>query len=179
MTVTCSSLAVSAPTTPFPKLVPETPTDAAEVEALVDRAFGPGRFVKAAERLREGRRPLYDLSFVAREDGRLVGMVRLWSIRVGGTPSILLGPFAVDAAHRGQGLGGILIERACRAAAQAGHDAVLLVGDRAYFAALGFEPVPPGRIRVPGPVDPRRVLVRALRPGGADGRAGAVAPASP
>ena len=172
-------MTVRAPATPFPKLVPETPADAVEVEALVDRAFGPGRFVKTAERLREGRAPLYDLSFVARDDGRLVGMVRLWSIRIGETPSLFLGPFAVDAAHRSQGLGGTLIERACRAAAQAGHAAVLLVGDRAYFEALGFEPVPPGRIRLPGPVDPRRVLVRALRPGAAAALAGDVAAARP
>ena len=106
-------------------------------------------------------------------------MVRLWSIRIGGAPSLFLGPFAVDAAHRSQGLGATLIERACQAAAQAGRGAVLLVGDQAYFAALGFEPVPPGRIRLPGPVDPRRVLVRALRPGGADGLAGLVAAESP
>ena len=179
MTVTSS--AVSAPVAPFPKLSPETLADAAEVDALVDKAFGPGRFVKAAERLREGREPLRDLSFVARDDGpppggRLVGMVRQWRIRIGGAPSILLGPFAVDPASRSQGLGGTLIVRACRAAAEAGHGAILLVGDRPYFEPLGFEPVPAGLIRMPGPVDARRVLIRALRPGGGASLAGPVTP---
>jgi len=174
--MTVTSFAVSAPAAPFPKLTAETLADAAEVEALVDRAFGPGRFAKAAERLREGREPLRDLSFVARDDGRLVGMVRQWSIRIGGATSILLGPFAVDSAYRSQGLGGTLIVRACRAAAEAGHGAILLVGDRPYFEPLGFEPAPAGLIRMPGPVDARRVLIRALRRGGADGLAGDVSP---
>ncbi len=174
--MTVTSIAASAPVAPFPKLIHETLADAAGVEALVDRAFGPGRFAKAAERLREGREPLYDLSFVARDDGRLVGMVRQWRVRIGGAPSILLGPFAVDSAYRSQGLGGTLIVRACRAAAEAGHGSILLVGDRPYFEPLGFEGVPAGLIRMPGPVDARRVLVRALRPGGADGLAGDVTP---
>jgi len=172
--MTVTRLAAAPPATPFPKLTPETLADAAEVEALVDRAFGPGRFVKAAERLREGRQPLYDLSFVARDGGRLVGMVRLWSVHIGGAPSILLGPFAVEPAYRSQGLGGTLIERACRTAAEAGHGSILLVGDRPYFDSLGFEAVAPGLIRMPGPVDARRVLVRPLRPGGAAGLAGDV-----
>ena len=172
--MTVSSTLAADPAAPFPKLTAETAADAAEVEALVDRAFGPGRFVKAAERLREGRDPLRALSFVARDGGRLVGMVRQWPIRIGGAPSILLGPFAVDSAYRSQGLGGTLIVRACQAAADAGHGAILLVGDAPYFAPLGFEGVPSGLIRMPGPVDTRRVLIRALRPGGADGLAGEV-----
>ena len=174
--MTVSSPVAAAPATPFPKLTSETAADAAEVEALVDRAFGPGRFVKAAERLREGREPLRGLSFVARDTGKLVGMVRQWAIRIGGAPSILLGPFAVDSAYRSQGLGATLIERACQAAADAGHGAILLVGDAPYFAPLGFEAVPAGLIQMPGPVDARRVLIRALRSGGADGLAGAVTP---
>ena len=85
--MTVSSPVAAAPASPFPKLTSETAADAAEVEALVDRAFGPGRFVKAAERLREGREPLRGLSFVARDTGKLVGMVRQWAIRIGGAPS--------------------------------------------------------------------------------------------
>ena len=128
--------------------------------------------------MREGREPLRALSFVARDHspqvgGRLVGMVRQWSVRIGGAPSILLGPFAVDPANRSQGLGAMLIVKACDAAAKAGHGSILLVGDQPYFEPLGFSAAP-GLIRLPGPVDPRRVLIRALRPGGADGLAGAV-----
>ena len=50
----------------------------------------------------------------------------------------------------------------------AGHEAVLLVGDEPYFGRFGFHPAP--GVRMPGPVDPRRVLVR----GRAEGLAGEV-----
>ena len=144
------------------------------MDALIAEAFGPGRFVKAAERLRETNRPDLALSFLAWVDGRAVGCVRMWPVSVGGVPAVLLGPFAVDAAYRSRGLGAALIERACAAAAEAGHGMVVLVGDGDYFRPLGFAPAPD--VRMPGPVDQKRVLARALRPGAADTLAGMVTP---
>jgi predicted N-acetyltransferase YhbS len=144
----------------------EEPKDAAQIAALVERAFGPGRYAKAAERLREGNTPRADLSLVAEADGRLVGSVRLWPVRVGGEPAIFLGPIAVDADQRGAGLGQELVERACDAARQAGCAAVLLVGDLPWFERMGFQ-VAHG-VTMPGPADPRRVLVNELQPGAAE-----------
>lgn len=159
---------------PLPPLVPERPVDGPAVEALIEAAFGPGRYVKTAERLREGNHPLLDLSVVALEDGAVVGCARIWPVHVGKTPALLLGPFAVTHAWRGNGLGAGLIEEACRLAAEAGHGIMLLVGDAAYFKRVGFEPVDPAAVVMPGPVDMRRVLARALKPGATDGLAGAV-----
>src|SRR5580658_7579519 len=102
---------------PAPSLANERLEDAAAVEALVLRAFGPGRFAKAAERLREGRAPRLDLSFVAWDEGRIAGCVQLWDVTVGGARAVLLGPIAVDAEMRSQGLGAALVARACEAAA--------------------------------------------------------------
>jgi len=45
----------------------ELAKDIAAREALLDRAFGDARFHKAAERLREGRMPAHELSFVAQD----------------------------------------------------------------------------------------------------------------
>ena len=42
---------------------------------------------------------------------------------------------------------------------------VLLVGDEEYYARLGFARVPRGKITMPGPVDPDRLLYCELRPG--------------
>ncbi len=158
-----------------PFIAPEAPADAAEAMALVDRVFGPGRYAKAAERLREGNRFLPELSFVARENGRLAGTVRLWPVRVGAAEALLLGPIAVDPAARRRGLGATLAARACEAAAEAGHARVVLVGDLGFFERFGFEALEPGRIRMPGPADPRRILVRALKPGAWEGVEGEVA----
>jgi predicted N-acetyltransferase YhbS len=182
---------VSAPNEPFmntfaassaipagldPVLKPEGPADQALVDALIDRAFGPGRFVKTAERLREGNAPRHDLSLVAWAGGKAVGCVRLWPIHIGERSAVLLGPFAVDDAWRSRGLGGQLVEAACASAERAGVGVVLLVGDAPYFEKLGFEQVPPGRAVLPGPVDPRRVLWRALQPGALESVQGPVRP---
>jgi predicted N-acetyltransferase YhbS len=161
-----------APAPVTPPLAAERPEDAAAVERLVLRAFGPGRFAKAAERLREGRAPVLDLSVVAWDGGELVGSVRQWPVKVGETPAIFLGPIAVELDRRRHGLGAALIERACAAAAGAGHAVIVLVGDRPFFGPLGFAPAP--GVIMPGPVDQTRVLARALLPGADVGLKGLV-----
>jgi predicted N-acetyltransferase YhbS len=158
----------------LPPISLEKPDDAPAVAALIATAFGPGRFAKAAERLREGRTADRALSFLAWDGARLAGSVRLWPVVVGQSPCIFLGPIAVDMAWRSRGLGEALVETACAAAAKAGWRAVLLVGDAPYFGRMGFE-IAPG-VEMPGPVDRRRVLARALVEGGTEALAGAVWP---
>ena len=152
----------SAPDGDLPPLVPEQPKDAKAVDALIERAFGPGRYAKAAERLREHNRPLLDISFTAWCGEDLIGCVRMWPISIGAEPAVLLGPFAVEPDWRSRGLGAALIERACEAAKAAGHALIFLVGDAPYFGPLGFQVVPPGCIQMPGPVDPARVMYRTF-----------------
>lgn len=161
---------------PVPPLTLERPEDAAAIETLVAAAFGPGRFAKAAERLRETNHVLYDLSVTAWSGGALAGCVRQWPIRVAGRPVVFLGPIAVDPAWRHHGLGGALVERCCEAARLAGHDVILLVGDLPFFGPHGFATVPAGRVILPGPVAAHRVLARALTPGATDDLAGRVVP---
>jgi predicted N-acetyltransferase YhbS len=141
-----------------PIIEPETDADAAAVEGLVLAAFGPGRFAKTAERLRESA--ALTAGFVARLDGRLIGSVRLWAITVGEARSAFLGPIAVEASSRSGGLGADLV-RACIDHASAGDlDGLLLVGDPPYFSRFGFVPAP--HAVLPGPVDQRRVMWLAL-----------------
>ena len=67
---------------PLPVLAAETPADHDGVEALIALAFGPGRFVKAAERLREGRTPRPDLSSLALDGGRIAAWARHWVVGI-------------------------------------------------------------------------------------------------
>src|SRR3979490_2073640 len=60
---------------------PEKPADIAAREALLAVASGASSCAKPAQRLREGREPA--LSFVAFEDGRLTGTIRLWPVSAG------------------------------------------------------------------------------------------------
>jgi predicted N-acetyltransferase YhbS len=157
-----------------PPIVVERPGEAAAIDALVERAFGPGRYARAAERLREGNRPIAELSFVAWQGRAAAGCVRLWPIAIGEAPALLLGPLAVDGAWQGRGLGRALLAHACEAAARAGHALILLVGDEPYYAPFGFAAAPARAVVMPGPVDQRRVLVRALIDGAAEGLSGKV-----
>ena len=170
-----SSSRLSAPSLSAPVLVLETPAMERAVTTLIDRVFGPGRFAKVSERLREGNTLLGDCSLVALRDGRPVGCVRLWPMTVGGTPVAFLGPLAVDPDERSAGLGQTLVESACAAAGAAGWKAVLLVGDAPYFTRAGFSAAHTAGVTMPGPVDPRRVLLKPLVVGGDLGLSGLVA----
>lgn len=152
----------------------ERSEDAAMIDALVDRSFGPGRFAKSAYRLREGVDPEAGLSFVAIEDGALRGSVRFWPILVGSERALLLGPLAVESARRGRGMGIQLMQKGIEAARAKGHRAILLVGDLPYYGRVGFVPVKRGRIRMPGPVDLARILGMSVADGALDALEGTV-----
>ncbi|GGB34735.1 N-acetyltransferase [Roseibium aquae] len=144
----------------------ETPEDDQGIQTLQAEAFGPGRFVRTAFRLREGVGHRTDLSFVATSGTTLAGSVRLTQIRIGHEKALLLGPLTVAPAFKNRGIGKTLLRTALEAAASCGERAVLLVGDAAYYAPLGFEPVPFGKITLPGPVDPARLLLARLNEAG-------------
>ena len=156
----------------------ERPEDGPVIDDLLDQAFGPGRHAKASYRYREEVGPERALCLVVRDgEGRVVGSVRHWRVAIGeaGTPALLLGPLAVDAALRGRGIGRALVWRSLDMAAAAGHRIVLLVGDLAYYRRFGFAVAPPD-IVMPGE-RPERLLVATLAPGALDGVHGVIRPA--
>lgn len=160
------------------RIIPEPPEVAPQIDILLDRAFGPGRRKKTAQMLREGQRPASGLSLIAIENGRLVGTIRFWHLRVGGrVPALLLGPVAVDSDERGRGIGAALIRRGLAVARSQGHGAVILVGDEAYYRRFGFRAELACRMTLPGPVDRRRFLAMELIPGALAPAAGRVHPA--
>ncbi|MEH6664113.1 MAG: N-acetyltransferase [Brevundimonas sp.] len=136
----------------------ETVFDAAAVARVIETAFGPGRLAKTAERLREGRDPA--VGFVARQDGRIIGSVRLWTVTIGGAPALFLGPIAVERTERNAGIGADLVATCVDWAREAGTSGVLLVGDPPYFERFGFQRI--AGAHMPGPVDPARLLWLAL-----------------
>ena len=153
----------------------EKPSDAAAREVLLDAAYGPVRFEKPSERLRAGRKPARGLSFVAVEDCRVVGTVRLWEVAAGpACPALLLGPLAVDPGYQRRGIGAALVRHAMRAAARRGHRAVLLAGDAVYYGRLGFSAERTGALWLPGLADRSRLLGRELAAGALDGVRGAI-----
>ena len=148
------------------EIIPEDPARHADkIEALYDATFGPGHFAKTAERLREGNASLPELTRVAVRGGEeIVGVCRLWPVRVGdgSVSAVLVGPVAVAPSMQGSRLGLTVTGEAIEAATKAGYDAALLVGITSYFAEIGFTIVEPEQIKLPGPVDYKRVMVRDL-----------------
>lgn len=155
---------------------PAVPDDFAAIVALQSRAFGPGRFARTAYRVREGAPDVSPYCRVAVTGARLIAAVRMTPITIGGRPdALLLGPLAVDPDEAGRGYGRRLVVESLDAARAGGIALVLLVGDTAYYARLGFGLVPPGQIRLPGPADPARILAAELQPGALAGFRGLVA----
>jgi len=149
--------------------------DVAAREALLDEAYGVVRFAKTSERLREGRRPASRLSLVAVDHCQLVGTVRLWNVTAGpGRDALLLGPLAVHPDHRNRGIGTALMRRAIARARLAGHRAILLVGDAAYYGRFGFSTVLTRDLWMPGEYERDRLLAVELKPGALAGARGPI-----
>ena len=157
-------------------ILPETAGDADAIARLHERTFGPGRYARTAYRIREGRGHALALSFTARIGTLLVGSVQQTPIRIGEIPALLLGPLTDEPPFRSHGIGFALIARALEAAKVKGHRLVLLVGDEPYYRKSGFRQIAKGRVKMPGPVDPARLLVAELVPGAFDGVAGTIRP---
>jgi len=149
--------------------------DVAAREALLDKAYGVARFAKTSERLRKGHLPANGLSLVAADHGGLIGTVRLWNVVAGsGGNALLLGPLAVHPDHRNRGIGTALMRRAIARARLAGHGAILLVGDVAYYGRFGFSAALTGELRMPGRYEPDRLLALELKSGALAGARGAI-----
>lgn len=153
-----------------------TPSDLPEIAALHARAFGPGRFARAAYRVREGMPLCSAHCLIARLDGALAASLRFQPVTIGGVAgALLLGPLAVEPRLAGQGYGRKLVAVGLERAAVRGIALVVLVGDEPYYGRFGFKVVPARRITMPGPVDPARLLAAELVPGALEAYRGLVA----
>jgi len=157
-------------------ILPETEDDALAIERLHERTFGPGRFARTAFRIREGIGHDPALSFTARIGTLLVGSIRLSPVRIGERKALLLGPLTLEPPFRDRGIGLALLQRALAEAKERGHTLIVLVGDEPYYARVGFKRVPRGRVQMPGPVDPARLLFVELADGAFEGVKGVVQP---
>ncbi|MFB2561899.1 GNAT family N-acetyltransferase [Rhizobium sp. IMFF44] len=131
----------------------------AAIELINEEAFGPGRFTRAAARIREQGPHDRSLSFICTDDGETIASVRMTPVLAGSVKGHLLGPLAVRPSHKNKGIGRELVRIAVAAAQRKGSEAVILIGDPPYYCPLGFEKVAYNALTFPGPVDPNRVLV--------------------
>ncbi|OQM74505.1 GNAT family N-acetyltransferase [Manganibacter manganicus] len=145
--------------------MPENPADDSEIDAINEEAFGPGRFARAAYKIREGGPHERVLSFVAKKGDLVIASVRMTRIAAGAGRAVMLGPLAVRPACKNLGIGRRLVAMALEAATTAGIPAVVLVGDEPYYGPLGFKKIPQGQLFMPRPVNPDRLLAYEIVPG--------------
>ena len=124
-----------------------------------EEAFGPGRFARAAARIREQGPHDYKHSYICQDGEQIVGSVRMTPVWIGETNAYLLGPLAVRPSHKSKGVGGKLIELALNSIANDEGALIILVGDFAYYGPKGVYQFAADDIEFPGPVDQSRILI--------------------
>ncbi len=150
-------------------LIPLDQADPAEIEHLLDLAFGPGRQGRTAYKIREGTECLPALCFAAYDEaGRLVGTIQAYPVALTDPagrahPLIMVGPVAIHPERQGQGFGRALMAAQAAAIDPAAPLPQVLIGDAPYYARFGFVEAPRGW-SCPGPWDPERLLIRGANP---------------
>jgi predicted N-acetyltransferase YhbS len=149
--------------------------DVPAISALHALTLGPGRYARTAYRVREGTPGVTRHCRVALQGDRMIAALRMTDILIGGQKgALLLGPLAVEPGLAGRGFGRRLVTEALEDARKSGVALVVLVGDEPYYGRFGFKPIPPGRITLPGPVNPQRLLAAELESGAAQRFSGLV-----
>lgn len=154
------------------EIIPLSRIDPADVEQLLDGAFGADRHGRTAYMLRAGTVAIPQLSFAAVEGGALVGALQSWPVRIttragAYAPLTLVGPVAVSPALQRGGIGRMLMAHMLKIADAGAADALMMIGDPEYYGRFfGFTADATGGWHLPGPVERHRLLARIRRAGG-------------
>jgi putative acetyltransferase len=118
----------------------ERPGDAREISEVVEAAFGDASVAAFTQELRRSAGYVPGLTFVAEEDGAVVGFTMLTTVEVRGhaRPVLILTPMAVRPDRQRDGIGAALVQAALEAADARREPLVLVEGVPAYYPRFGF-----------------------------------------
>ena len=152
-------------------IVPLDSIDSALIEALLDRAFEPGRHKRTAYKVREGAEWLPALSFAALDESdHLAGTIQCWPVALNTPdgrrhPVIMVGPVAVLPELQGLGYGKALMSASIGALSPEAPLPQVMIGDAEYYGRFwGFSAEPTQGWSLPGPYDKARLLLRCDKP---------------
>jgi putative acetyltransferase len=118
----------------------ERPQDSAAIQEVHSKAFGGPVEAKLVQLICERKKAL--ISLVAVSDGKIVGHILFSKVTIASSPNTFnavgLGPVAVLPEFQRTGIGSKLIRDGLKQCQQAGYDAVVLVGEPAYYSRFGF-----------------------------------------
>jgi predicted N-acetyltransferase YhbS len=152
-------------------IIPLAQVDPGLIEALLDRAFEPARHTRTAYKVRQGVDWLPGLSFAALDESdMLAGTIQCWPVALTDPagrahPLVMVGPVAVVPEQQGRGFGQALMSASLAALDPRAPLPQVMVGDPEYYGRFwGFRSEPTAGWDLPGPFDPRRLLVRCDNP---------------
>ncbi|MFL5961185.1 MAG: GNAT family N-acetyltransferase [Gaiellaceae bacterium] len=115
-------------------------TDHPAILEVQRAAFGRDDITRLVTELFAGEWFVPELSFVAEEDGAVVGHVmNTWcAIEGSGTPVLQLSPLGVLPEHQGRGHGSALVRASLEAVRALGEPLLLVEGSPQYYGRFGF-----------------------------------------
>ena len=116
----------------------ERPQDERALAALIDAAFGDTETSEFTARIRASPGYVPELTFVADDDGALVGFTMLSYVGAGGRDVLILTPMAVRPDRQRAGIGKQVVRAAIVAAEARGEPVVLVEGVPSYYPQFGF-----------------------------------------
>ena len=112
--------------------------DERELAALIDAAFGDAETSELTARIRASAGYVPELTFVADDDGELVGFTMLSHVTAGEREVLILTPMAVRPDRQRAGVGKQVVRAAIAAADARGEPVVLVEGVPSYYPQFGF-----------------------------------------
>jgi predicted N-acetyltransferase YhbS len=139
----------------------------AEIEQLLDAAFGADRHKRTAYKLRKDMSVINALSFAILDDDNLIGSIQCWPVRISAylqpdAQLVMVGPVAVAPDRQNMGIGKRLMAACIQAADWQGQPALMMIGDPEYYNRFGFEAAETAGWEMPGPWDAHRLLLRNI-----------------
>jgi predicted N-acetyltransferase YhbS len=145
-------------------LIPLSACPNADIENLLDAAFGVDRKSRTAYKLRRGMVAIDALSFGVTDADTLIGSIQCWPVQIKDAhgdifPLVLVGPVAVDPSRQNQGIGQQLMH-ATLGAVTPSAPPMVMIGDPEYYGRFGFSDNGTSGWTLSGPFEPRRLLLR-------------------
>ena len=154
----------------------EIAEDIPAVRRVNELAFGRPNEAALVDALRAAASPY--ISFVAVEDGRVVGHIFFSPVSIGSGESapqaMGLGPMAVLPEYQRRGVGSRLVRAGLEECRRVGCNVVVVLGHPEYYPRFGFVPASRKGLRCEYPVPDEAFMVAELEPEALGGRRGLV-----
>lgn len=142
---------------------PETSADLAAITTINQVAFGRAGEADLANTLRQ---VASTISLIAALDAQPVGHILFSPVQYDQAPSRIklwgLGPLAVLPSHQRMGIGAALVKAGLEVCRQAAIQALVVLGDPAYYQRFGFRPAANWHLRCHYPVDAKFFMAMEL-----------------